>query len=164
MLDLIPFALFGSGVWFGIITVLFLILLLVSDYNQSGLAATIFFCVFIGLNFFWGTLPLEDYFSFRNISIYLFIGLVFSMLRTYLRGKELKRNGKTAKNYYSFFQTEMRDDVFRWIFLFPFSMINWFFGSFISDAWKFTYTKVGFLYERILNIGIGDTKDETKKE
>lgn len=89
MENLIPFTLFGSGVAFGIMLVALFIIFISSDINESGVFAFVALLIAIGLNHFWGTFPLLSIITFRNISIYLFLGFIFSLIRTYFKGKKL---------------------------------------------------------------------------
>ena len=89
MENLIPFTLFGSGIAFGIMLVLLFIILISSDIGEDGIYAFVAVIVAVGLNYFWGTFPILSLISFRNISIYLFLGFIFSLIRTYFKGKKL---------------------------------------------------------------------------
>lgn len=144
MENLISFTLFGSGVAFGIMMVALFILLLSADVWEEGTVAVVAVLIAIGLNYFWGTFPILKFISIRNISIYLFLGFIFSLIRTYFKGKELK--GSDNKKYFN-----LKDHVFRWWFLFPFSLINWVFGHLLKDLYNWIYSKTSSIYLSLFN-------------
>jgi hypothetical protein len=144
MENLIPFTLFGSGIAFGIMLVSLFIVLISSDINESGALGFIAILIAAGLNYFWGTFPILSIISFRNLSIYFFLGFIFSLIRTYFKGKELKNS--TNKQYFN-----LKEHVFRWWFLFPFSLINWVFGHLLKDLYNWIYSKTSSIYLSLFN-------------
>jgi len=144
MTNLINFTLFGSGIAFGIMLLLFIILLFVSDSNENGYIALFSLIVIIGLNYFWGTFPLNSLFNLRNILIYIFLGFIYSIIRTYFKGKELNNKQKESFN--------LKEHVFRWWFLFPICFINWLFGSLLKDLFNKVYNKLSSVYNSIFNL------------
>jgi hypothetical protein len=56
-------------------------------------------------------------------------------------------NGEWIKDKF-----DLKGHVFRWWFLFPVSMITWFFGSVLKDVYDLIYSKLGGLYEKVLNL------------
>ena len=78
MENLIPFTLFGSGVAFGIMAVLLFIVFIWSDSVEAGEIGFIGLLIAIGLNYFWGTFNPLSIITIRNVSIYLFLGFLFS--------------------------------------------------------------------------------------
>lgn len=143
---LIPFTLFGSGIVFGLLMFLAFVLLIASDLNESKAGAFVVILGFLGLNYFWGTFPLFEYVTLTNVAIYLFLGFLFSLIRTYFKGRELKKL-KRDKEYF-----DLQGSVFRWWFLFPISLITWVFGTLLKDAYNFLYTHIGKIYESIFNL------------
>ena len=143
MENLINFSLFGSGIIFGIAILLLFISLIASDIEENGWGASVSLGIFLGLNYFWGNFPVLEYLNLRNIGIYLFIGFLFSLIRTYFKGKELN---KTQKEYFN-----LKEHVFRWWFLFPICMINWVFGKLLKDLYNLLYSKVSKIYTIIFN-------------
>lgn len=143
MENLIPFTLFGSGVAFGIMLVALFIILIFSDIEESGPSGLVAFLIAIGLNYFWGTFPILNFISFRNISIYLFLGFIFSLIRTYFKGKKL--NDKQKQSF------ELKEHVFRWWLMFPICLITWVFGDLLKELYNFVYSKLSKVYESIFN-------------
>lgn len=143
MENLIPFTLFGSGIAFGIMLVALFIIFIFSDIEESGVFAFVSFLIAIGLNYFWGTFPILNVISFRNISIYLFLGFIFSLIRTYFKGKKLTVD---QKKYF-----ELKEHVFRWWLMFPICLITWVFGYLLKDLYNFVYSKLSKVYQSIFN-------------
>jgi hypothetical protein len=143
MENLIPFTLFGSSLAFGIVLVSLFIVLIISDIEEAGAFAFVAVLIAILFNHFWGTFPLLSMVSFRNVSIYLFLGFVFSLIRTYFKGKKLTAD---QKKYFS-----LKDHVFRWWLMFPICLINWVFGDLLKDLYNFVYSKLGKVYQAIFN-------------
>ena len=141
---LFSFTLFGSGIAFGITLGILLIILIFSDLGESGVLGFLAFLIAIVLNHFWGNFPILHYLSFRNISIYLFLGFIFSLVRTYFKGKKLNEQ---QKKYF-----ELKEHVFRWWFMFPICLINWIFGDLLKDFYNLIYTKLSKIYESIFNL------------
>jgi len=140
---LVPFTLFGSGIAFGIMLVLLFIILTISDIGESGGVAFAAFLIAVGLNYFWGTFPILAIVSFRSVSIYLFLGFIFSLIRTYFMGKKLDANQKAYFN--------LKEHVFRWWLMFPISLINWVIGDLLKDLYDIVYIKLSKVYLTIFN-------------
>ena len=143
MENLIPFTLFGSCIAFGIMLVLLFIILISSDIGEDGIYAFVAVIVAVGLNYFWGTFPILSLISFRNISIYLFLGFIFSLIRTYFKGKKLDAK---QKEYF-----ELKEHVFRWWLMFPICLITWVFGDLLKELYNFVYSKLSKVYQSIFN-------------
>lgn len=149
--------LFGSGISFGIAAAILFIAFILSDIYENGYSATISLLVFIGLNYFFGNLLWLSVFTWMNVGAYLFIGFLFSLVRTYFKGKEFNvedKDGAGAGNirYYNSKREnkkdfELKDNVFRWWFLFPISALTWIFGHLFVDLWNFLYSKVEKMYD-----------------
>lgn len=144
MENMIPFALFGSGIAFGITMIILLIILLITDVKESGWMALLIIIAAIWINYMWGTFPVEKLWNIKLIGIYLLIGLMFSIIRTYFKGREVD---KEDKKYF-----DLKGNVFRWWFLFPISAINWIFGKLLKDLYNLLYSKIGGFYEQIFNL------------
>jgi hypothetical protein len=145
MENLIPFAIFGSSLAFAIMVLALIIIFIASDIEESGHIATLALFIALGFNYFWGNFPVLDFFTFKNISIYVFIGFLFSLVRTYFKGKELNKYPEEKKRF------RLKEHVFRWWFLFPISAINWFFGHLLKDLFNFVYKGFEQFYDRIFN-------------
>ena len=141
------YTLFGSvGLFFLGLGILVFTLIL-ADLNENGYYATFSFAVFLGLVYFWGEADILSVFSIKNILMYLFTGFLFSLMRTYFKGKELSKKGKGYKETF-----RLKDNVFRWWFLFPISAINWVFGHLLRDLFNLIYSKVEKVYVSIFNM------------
>jgi hypothetical protein len=159
------YTLWGSvGYFIASIVVLF-IALQACDIGESGTLATVVFIGFLVANYFAGDMPIFEYITWQSVLIYLGLGIVFSVIRTIAKGKELtkcfetdsnhpegmsKRDKDTLKIYKK--RYELKERVFRWLFLFPFSAITWLFGTLFVDAWNYLYSKFGHFYEKLLNV------------
>lgn len=143
MENLINFSLFGSGIAFGIAIAVLLIVLWMADRTEDGWQATTGVGIFLVLNYFWGNFPVLSFISIKSVVIYLALGFLFSLLRTYFKGKELSAEDK---KYF-----KLKEHVFRWWFLFPVCAINWVFGKLFVDLYNLAYTKIGKIFERIFN-------------
>lgn len=143
MENLIPFTIFGSAIGFGIMIAIYLIGVFISDLEESGTSATVLTGILIGLIYFWGDVAFFEIFNWKNIAMYLFLGKIFALVRTYFKGKELDAN---EKQYF-----DLRDNYLRWWFLFPFAAINWIFGRLLKDFGTFVYSKMGGVVEKIFN-------------
>ena len=150
MENLIPFTLFGSGIAFGIMLVALFTILICSDIEESGVLAFVAFLIAIGLNYFWGTFNPLTIISIRNVSIYLFLGFLFSLVRTYFKGKQLSKYDKenSTKNKQFF---NLKEHVFRWWLMFPICFITWVFGDLLKDLYNFVYSKLNKVYQSIFN-------------
>lgn len=150
--------LFGSLAWFIVSLVALFIVFIACDIEESGTSATVSFFVFIGLHYFWGNLPLVDIFFWKNVLMYLFLGFIFSFVRTYFKGKELRKKyykdtHKPTEDGLKVYKSnyDLKSSVFRWLFLFPISLITWVCGTLFVDAWHLFYDKVGGIYSKVLN-------------
>lgn len=144
MESLITFTLFGSGIAFGIILIALFLAFIASDLSETGEYAVVATLIFIGLNYFWGDFPLLSILTLKNILLYIFSGFIFSLIRTYFKGKELT---ESEKKYF-----KLKDHVFRWWLLFPISAINWIFGRLLKDLYNWIYSKISKVYEKLFNI------------
>lgn len=143
MENLLPFTLFGSGILCGIILFILLICLLISDKLENGGWAFVLTSIFLGVNHFWGTIPVASLFTWSNVLLYVFIGFVFSLIRTYFKGRELTHE---SKRYF-----KLKEHVFRWWFLFPICALNWVFGDLLVDLYDFVYGKIESVYDSLFN-------------
>ena len=143
---LIPFSLFGSVIAFNLIVLTALIIIFISEFTESGGFALCTVLVFLVFNFFWGNLEILNYLTLYNIGSYLFLGFIFSLIRTYFKGKEFKDEKRNKSDFW------LKQHVFRWWFLFPFSAVNWVFGTLLRDLFNFAYSKVEGMYLKLFNL------------
>jgi len=156
----VAYTFFGSAVWFAVVALALLFMLFVSDVHENGFIATASVVIVIIGNYVWGNFPILDYISVTSIGLYLAVGFGFSILRTVFKGRELtaeyEEETNNYKNDWSLAEHKKKFDlkghVFRWLFMFPVSMLTWFFGSICRDFWNLFYSKFGKMYERLLNL------------
>ena len=151
MNNLIEVTLFGSGIAFGILVVLFFISLIISDISKDGTIAFVATLIFLGLNYFWGAVPTNNLFTWENVGIYLLIGFIYSLIRTYFKRREFNRIEEMLKQpsrdrlYFN-----IKDHVFRWWFLWPVSLFVWILSDILKDVYDFVYECVSSVYTTIL--------------
>ena len=146
---LASFALFGSFVWLAIIVGLLIVSMFLAEGKENGFIATFAVCVFLGLNYFWGNVPVLEYITWRNVGIYLFVGFLYSVLRTYLFGREAQ---KEEENVRVRFERKLKGNVFRWWFMFPVSFIFWACSDLVRDIWDWLYEQIQGFYGYIFNL------------
>ena len=151
----LAFTLFGSVIAFYVFFVLFFIVLIASDLNETGMIATIALLTFLGFNYFWGNLPLGEIFTFLNVGIYIVVGFFYALLKTHFKGKQLEQEDKV---YY-----DLKSAVFRWWAFFPISIINWIFGSFLMDVYDWVYSKCSTIFERVFNMPTDEEKEKSRR-
>lgn len=78
---LLPYTLFGSGIAFGIALCLFLFLLVIFEWNESGQAMLGAFGIFGGIFLLWGSFPITAYITWANVGIYVFTGFLYTVVR-----------------------------------------------------------------------------------
>jgi len=154
--------LFDSSIGFGIVLAMLFMAFILADIFENGYSAIVCVLIFIGLNYFWGNFVWLSIFTWFNVGSYLFIGFLFSLLRTYFKGKEFnkhtglfdkdgEKNKLYDKNGNCKDGFELKDNIFRWWFLFPISALNWVFGNLLVNLWDLIYSKVNKLYELLFN-------------
>lgn len=138
------FTFFGYSWIFIVLSILFVISLFVSDITEAGEIAFFTAIIFLGVNYFWGNFPVMEWLTWKNLGMYFFIGFLFSIVRTFAKGREL-----TERQKESFYLTE---HVSRWITLWPIALINWISSRLIKDVWNFVWSKVERMYLFIFNM------------
>lgn len=136
-------ALFGSIAWSIVVLVILLLFLIGSEVENSWSTALVPIVVVAGLFFLGGTPELLSVFTLKNLGMYLGIGFVYSLIRTYFKGRELLVDEK--KVY------ELKSAVFLWWFLFPISIVNWVCGKLIVDLYNVIYDRIGWFYIWLFN-------------
>lgn len=141
METLLNFTLFGSAITFFIALVFLFFILIYVEANEKGPIGIIAFLCFLGFNYLGGNVSIFEIFTLKNIGLYISIGFVFAIVRTYFKGRELKGR------YF-----DLKSSVFRWWFLFPISAINWVFGKLLRDFYSFIYSKFQKFFEFIFHM------------
>lgn len=173
LLNSLPQILFaGSVLYFYLLTLLLFTIFFIADYHESGFHATAAFILFIVATSIWGTFEPLEYFTWGKFGIYIGIGFLYSLIRTYFYGKApLKYNGyqsnvkedelkENIKSQIENRRTHLKGNVFRWWFLFPISFIDWVLTDLIKDVFNAVYKKLHKLYESILNYGLNSAEQE----
>jgi len=157
--DLVVFTVFGSAIWFLILVVALIVSLFISEHQEEGFGGFGAVVVFVIINNIWGNVPLVELVTWVNVITYLVIGFLFSLVRTYFKGKELtkeydkltnKNSHDTLEKYKKSFR--LSEHVFRWWLMFPISMLHWLFGTLLKDLFTRVYDKVESLYNKIFNL------------
>lgn len=143
---MLVFTIFGSVVWFYIITITLLIGLFIAESEEIGWVGFIIFLGYIILDYYSDkNYNLGMIFTWQNVLIYLSLGVVFSLIRTYFKGKELSEDEKK--------RFELKEHVFRWIFMFPISLLNWLvFKVLFKDIFNYLYKKAESTYIKLFNM------------
>lgn len=168
MESLLTVTLFGSMIWAIISVIVFLILLFSSDIKENGFVAFSSLIIFGVIYYFWGTFqPILTILSWKIILFYFVIGLIYSIIRTFFKGRtlgeEIKDLPDKRPNNYPYdtkssakkeFFDDLKGNVFRWWFMWPISFINWAISDLVKDTWNFIYSKMKKFYYFILELGV----------
>ncbi len=150
MSNFLNYQLFGNSLVFIGISIIFLICLFVCDTDDTeyggGITPIVLAIVYFGLNYFWSNFPILSFLTFRNVGLYLFVGFLFSIVRTYFKGLELKKDEYEKKRF------KLKDNVFRWWFMFPICLVKWLFSRLLVDLFNGIYKLVGNFYEKLFNL------------
>jgi hypothetical protein len=172
METLLGITLFGSIFWGIAVLVLLIILFFYADLIKEGFAATFVFIVAGVLFYFWGKDTWKLFVSlltFMNISLYLGTGLIYAFVRIFFHGRNemmaVNKHRLQGNDYYEHsIDRDIKEDVFRWWFLWPISMINWFIKDLIRDIYNWCYDKLSRLFNFVLDLGIKSVHEVPKKE
>ena len=164
--ELVTFTVFGSAVWFLVLVAALIVTLFISEYQEEGGVGFVAVVVFVIVSSVWGTVPLMDLVTIPSVVGYLLIGFLYSLARTYFKGKELTEDAmevydnrgslhedETIEDYIKRQKSrfELKEHVFRWWLMFPISMLHWLFGTLLKDVFTGVYSKIEFLYDKLLN-------------
>jgi hypothetical protein len=153
--SLLSLAIFGSFVWFAIITAVLLYLFFLSESEEQGFIAFAAVIAYGVINYFWGNVPLQHLLDTKLILSYLGLGLIFAIVRTYFFGRELKGMAEKLDSHYI---DKLKGNVFRWWFLFPISLIFWLVSDLFGDLWDYVWDKISNGFEYILKAGFNSKK------
>ena len=168
--NLPEFFLWGSAIVFWLFLSLLIIIFFISDVKENGILAFISFIVFIVLTELWGSFKIMNYVTLAYLGLYLVIGLIYGFIRTFFYGRkkleyltynenpteeEINANEKAliAKRL-----KYLKNNFFRWWFLFPISIINWVFSDLVFDIYDWAYSKLQKLIEIIFHYGVNSGK------
>ena len=163
------FIFMGSVVMFYLITAVFIASLFISEVTENGWVALISFTIFAIVTKFFGNFEITDYVTFKLIGIYLLIGLVHSLIRTFFYGRKRGLNKKKLSelhgkdnwkltDYDDITKSCLKGNVLRWWFLFPVSLLTWIFSDLMRDLWNFLYKQFKKAFEYILDLGLKSIK------
>lgn len=133
------FTLINAAIFCFIVALLF--------FEASEQLELLFLTVFVIVvaNYFWLEIPYpEEYFNWKVLLMYLFMGFLHSLIRTWDLSRKLTVEQKKYVN--------LKSKVFRWIFFWPVSTIVWICRDWFSSIWDFIYKHLSFLYTKILNL------------
>jgi hypothetical protein len=171
METLLKLTLFGSIFWGIAALVILLVVCFLSDLDENGFFATVALIVIGTLFYFFGKETWHLFISiltFVNLAIYFGAGLLHAFIRVYFHGRnEMKKVNEDRLNGRSYEHTIERDiklDVFRWWFMWPISLIDWFVKDLIKDIYDWIYDKISKVFDFVLNLGIKSVKEIPKKE
>jgi hypothetical protein len=160
---LLSLTIFGSVIWFFILTGALFLVFILSDYNENGFIATFALGAFIAINYWWGNIPLMDLITLKNVFIWFGFGLVYSIFRSVIHGAKLAEEYSGGTITKKELTRDLSEHVFRWVCLGPFSLLSWVSTSLIADMWMFIYSQVSGFYERLVLSGFKmKAKDKIK--
>ena len=168
LLSYLPeFLLWGSALYFWGATALFIFILFISEIKEDGWSGLVAFIAFIGLTHFCSNFDVFSIITLKLILLYLGIGLVHSLVRTYLYGRKrgIEKKGKEFKDTFLSREEDFDNDttdklkgnVFRWWFLFPISFLTWVFSDLIKDVYNFIYSQFKIIFVKIVKAGQNST-------
>ena len=155
-------AFFGSFLWFCLFSIVLLVCFILSETEEHGGIAFVAVLGYLILNHFVGNIPTDVIFTWWNIGTYLVVGIIYALIRTYFFGREeSKTHSKLGHVSESEILSELKENVFRWWFLWPISLIVWLCSDVLGQIWEKLYKIFGSLFLNIFNLGYG--KKPTKK-
>jgi len=166
---ILSLALFGSFVWALVAIIFLLITFFYSDIEENGYAATFVFVAVCVLFYFFGKETWHKFvalLTFVNLVIYFGAGLVHAFIRAYFHGRnemiKVNEDRKAGKSYEHTIEKDIQGNVFRWWFLWPISLINWFISDMIKDIYDWIYKHMTKIFEYFLNLGIKSVAEVPK--
>lgn len=179
-------ALFGSFVWWSIITAVILLILFVSEVKSqegSGWISLVALIAYFIIFYFWGNKDIGILLDWKFLLLYLGIGFVYTLIRTYFFGRSSKNKvqenintsysgsyntKESAVNYKKRereeFIEKLKVNVFRWWFIWPISLIVWTLSDLVRDVWNWIYANIRKIFEGIFMLGFGKDEDVIPKE
>ncbi len=154
--EFLSLAIFGSFVWFCIITGLLFIFYMISDALESGIIAVLATVAFLVINHYSGNVPIVKFLTLSNILAYLGVGFLYASLRTYFYGRELRGTDSYVDSL------ELKGNVIRWWMLFPFSIISWCLTDLIGEFFNRIFFLFSNFFEKIFNSGRGVSDKKPK--
>lgn len=106
------------------------------------------FCLGVGIcvDYFWLKIDLMRFLTFENIFIYLLLGLVYSIIRTFFYGKTIKAEDKPI------YKGVLKEKIFIWWLFFPISLIDWLVFNLLEKLFNLIYKSVESLFWKVFNL------------
>jgi len=150
MEGLLALAIFGSFVWFCIISAIIICIFFWSENAEHGGIAFVGLILFLIINYFWGNVPISNYISWINGLVYFGIGFLYAIIKSYVYGL------KSTDTKWDI--DDLKGNVFRWWFIWPVSLINWIFSDLLSDLYSFLYKLFKGTFEFFFTLGVNNKK------
>lgn len=158
---ILSLALFGSVVWALIVLIILLVVFFAADIEENGYAATFFFAITCVLFYFFGKETWHKFISiltFLNIALYLGLGLAHAFVRVFFHGRnemiKVNKDRKAGRTYEHTIEKDIKGNVFRWWFLWPISLINWFIQDMIKDIYNWIYQRMTKIFDFFMELGM----------
>lgn len=181
---LIYFSLWGSIIAFLIASILWLISLFLSERYKNGFVGLFCTIIFSAL-LFQGSNIDYSFITWTNFGLYIGIGFVHALLRTYLFGIDIKKKIKdkfveNTKNENlnhrssektileiesNYARMEIKESFFRWWLMFPISFMYWLFSDLAIRVYDKIYNIIQKFVYFLFNLGLGkiEVKENLKK-
>ena len=166
---LIALTLWGSFLWGIALVLVFLLICIISDVNENGFLATTYLILAIVMLYFWGDKSYEHILSFltwKFIIIYLVLGLMHSLMRSFFHGREQMDlvNEHKQKQWSSHtIDRNLKHHVARWWFLWPISLSIWIIKDKLKAAWNFCWNKINKVFDWFMELGIKSVPELPEK-
>ena len=156
--------LFGSVIAFYTLVFITLYIILLSERAESSWSIFISIVIFLGIIHFGTSYKLNtikfDWYLLLYAFYYIVIGILYSLLKTYLTGIELTKKDKEHKKNYTNInhvysekdKFNLKDHIYRWILYWWVSLINLVLGKLLYQAYEYLHKKVEKLYTYIWNM------------
>lgn len=170
---LLGLTLFGSFIWSAILIGLYFTLCIYDDVVENGISAFVVGIIAVIVFGIWSNVDFKiiwESFSFLYLLYYLLIGIIHAVIRSFFRGRAeqikflaiLKDNPKT----YHRVSFDIKEHVFRWILMWPISLVVWILKDIVKDIYLYLYKRFGKLFNYFMRLGMSTVpveKDEKVK-
>lgn len=176
---LLAYTLFGSALVFWLAVAALIIIFFISDSAENGYGAAISIAIFAALVYFFGEYKpvlavITD--KYQWIILYVALGLVFAILRSFFAGRKFAKDtkdlpndpnyeeGKSAKYgskeraVQEFIEDDLKGNVLRWWFMWPVSFLTWLVKDIVTDMYDYLYSKVKTFFKYIVMKGVQSVK------
>lgn len=159
-------SLFGSVIWALLVLAFVIVMLFVSDVNENGFIATTFIIIGSIVFYIWGRESFNEiisFFAWYHILAYFGLGLLHAFIRVFFYGRkvmvdfnETKYPGDQLSLKYK--RSKIKENVFRWWFLWPVSLLVWIVQDIVRDVYNYCYDKLENLFNWIMELGVKSVK------